>query len=96
MKDVRAIAAILHPNLDLSERTLSTKQIALVINAIRSESITPEEHALGSFTRRELKGLSSWPKWRDGEHKQLDHFHQLQMYELLVAQPQGAIVLRPC
>ena len=49
MKDVRAIAAILHPNLDLSERTLSTKQIALVINAIRSESITPEEHALGSF-----------------------------------------------
>ena len=93
--DIRSIASILHPDCDFSDRQISNEEIGIVINAISSDAITPEEHALGSFTRRKLRKLTTWPKWRAGEHKQLDHFHQLQMYGLPVDRPPGAVVLRP-
>ena len=57
----------------------SYEQIVLAINALRSTEVTPEEQALGRYTRRKLKTLDNWPKWLAGERKQLDQFHDLQM-----------------
>ena len=74
---------------------MSTEQVGVFLNAIQSHAITPAEQALGRFTRRKLKKLDTWPEWRAGEHKQLDHFHSLQMYGKPVPKPRNAIVLRP-
>ena len=63
-------------------------------HAIRSSHAAGEESALGSFTRRKLKHLPTWPEWLAGERKQLDHFHDLQMYGEPVPRPPDAIVLR--
>ena len=57
--DIRAIAAIRHPGIDFSETSISTEEVGVVINAITSHAITPEEQALGRFTRRKLKKLST-------------------------------------
>ena len=76
--DIRNIAAIKYPDIDFDQ--ISTEQIGVVVNAIQSHSITPEEQALGSFTRRKLKKLSTWKEWLAAKHKQLNHFHMLGMY----------------
>ena len=44
--NVHAIVVIIHPKQDLSEQHLSTEEIAIVINAISFDAITPKEHAL--------------------------------------------------
>ena len=93
--DVRAIAAIRHPDLDFSEESISTEDIRTVVNAISSNTMTDDEQNIGSFTRRKLKKLSTWDQWREGEHKQLDHFHTLGMYGRPIPPPPGAIILRP-
>ena len=93
--DIRAIAALRHPDLDFSPDSLSSEQIATVISAIQSSAITLEEQALGRFTRRKLRKLSTWPDWEAGERKQLDHFHSLGMYGPPVPRPPNAVVLRP-
>ena len=56
------------------------EEIRVVINAITSSAITDEEKAIGSFTRRKLKKLRTWPLWKAGEKKQLDQFDELGMY----------------
>jgi hypothetical protein len=65
------------------------------IHALQSESITPEEQALSSFTRSKLKKLPTWDKWHAGERKQLDQFHDLDMFGSPVVPPKDAIILRP-
>jgi len=67
----------------------------MVIQAIQSQAITLAEQAIGRFTRRKLRSLSTWEQWHAGEHKQLDHFHDLKMCGEPVRKPTGAIVLRP-
>ena len=49
-----AIAA-LRSGLDFSAESVSTEMIQTVINSITSQSITPDEQALGKFTRCKLK-----------------------------------------
>lgn len=93
--DLRTIAAHLHPNQSFSTDDIDSEEIDIVINAITSSSITPEEQALGSLTRRKLMKLSTWPEWRKGEHQQLDQFHALKMYGEPTTRPPNAIVLRP-
>jgi hypothetical protein len=93
--DIRAIAAIRYPDVDFSASILSDETLHFAINAISSQAITPAEQAIGRFTRRKLKKLDTWPLWRAGEHKQLDHFHKLQMYGPPTARPPNAVVLRP-
>lgn len=66
----------------------------LAIQALESLAITPEEQALGHFTRRKLRTLSTWPEWQAGEFKQLDQFEELGMYGEPCRAPPGAIVLR--
>ena len=95
LADVRCISAIRYPHLDFSESSLSTEEIEMVAQAIQSQAITPAEQAIGRFTRRKLCFLSTWEQWRAGEHKQLDHFHDLKMYGEPVRKPPGAIVLCP-
>ena len=94
---IRAIASILHPDLDFSESSISNSDVGLCINALQSRHMTDEEEALGSFTRNKLKRLSTWHEWQAGEFKQLDRFHALQMYGDPVPRPTdpNAIILRP-
>ena len=43
------------------------EEITLAVNALRSTEVTPEEQALGRYTRRKLKTLENWPQWLAGE-----------------------------
>ena len=51
-----------------------------VINLITSQAITPAEQALGKFTRCTLKTMETWNDWEAVERKQLNQFHNLQMF----------------
>ena len=93
LEDIHSIAAIHFPEVDFHDPTISLDEIAVHVNAIQSHSLTPEEEALGHFTRQKLKTLSTWSKWHDGECQQLDHFHSLGMYGSPVKHPEGAIIL---
>jgi len=95
LADIRCISAIRYPHLDFSESSLPTEEMEMVIQAIQSQAITPAEQAIGRFTRRKLRSLSTWEQWCAGKHKQLDHFHDLKMCGEPVRKPPGAIVLRP-
>jgi uncharacterized protein (DUF952 family) len=95
LKDIHAIAAIWHLDTDFSIAALPSNELGIMVHAIQSHAITPEEQALGSFTRQKLKKLDTWPLWAAGEWKQLNHFHSLQMYGDPVDHPPGAIVLFP-
>ena len=53
---VRAIAA-LKTGLDLSENTIPHEMIQVAINTLTSTTMTPEEEALGYFTRRKTENL---------------------------------------
>ena len=94
---LHVIASHLHPNVDFSEQNVSTDELALCINALSSRALTDEEAALGTFTRRKLKTLSTWLEWQAGEFKQLDRFQALRMYGEPVPRPSDpkAIILRP-
>ena len=72
--------------------------IQIAISTLQSDSVTPEEHALGHFTRRKLKKLSTWNDWKRGEHKQLDQFYDQKMFGDSIdpiTLPKTAIILRP-
>jgi Reverse transcriptase (RNA-dependent DNA polymerase) len=75
---------------------LPDSTIHLMINALSNKVFgTPEEQALGSFTRRKLRPLQTWPLWRESEFKQLDAMAKQGMYgPPLAVAPPGAIVLR--
>ena len=83
---LRHIAALRH-NLDFSESSIPTDIILTVINSITSQAITPAEQALGKLTRRKLKSMETWNKWEAGERKQLNQFHDLQMFGENMARP---------
>jgi hypothetical protein len=84
-------------NADAADPTslpLTTDELDLAISALQSEAITDEERALGTFSRRKLKTLPTWPLWHAAEKKQLDQFESLGMYGKPCRPPKGAIVLR--
>ncbi|KAG7373304.1 reverse transcriptase RNA-dependent DNA polymerase [Nitzschia inconspicua] len=95
LEDIRHIAALRHPEYDFSPEALASEHVHLHINAISSHTITPEEHALGTLTRRKLKTLSTWDEWHAAEHKQLDQMASLVMFGTPCPPPPGAIILRP-
>jgi hypothetical protein len=51
------------------------------------------EQALGSFTRRKLKGLPNWNDWQASEFKQLDSMAKEEMYGSPQLPPKNAIIL---
>ena len=98
--DFEAIRAIteLNSGLDCSENEVPSEMLRMVLNTLNSSMMTPEEEALGHFTRKRLQKLSTWDEWEKGEHKQLNQFEQQQMFgdpidaALL---PKDAVILRP-
>jgi hypothetical protein len=88
---IQSICAARYPDLDFS--SLSSEEIAMVA-AVTSSAITPEEQALGFFTRRKLKRLSTWPDWQRGEFKQLDRMRDLGMFGKPIPPPPNAVILR--
>lgn len=78
--DVHSISAVRYLHLNFSEASKSTEEMEMAIQAIQSQAITSADQALGHFTCHKLKSLATWDQWRAGEHKQLDHFHDLKMY----------------
>ena len=72
--------------------------VRIAINTLTSTTVTPEEEALGYFTRKKLKGLSTWDQWEAGEQKQLSQFARQKMFgdhvdpQLL---PSNAVILGP-
>ena len=83
--------------LPLDPSTVTDELIMAVINAINSKATTPEEQAIGHFTRRKLKKLATWKEWEAGERKQLDQFADLQMFGDPILPPNDprTIILRP-
>ena len=94
IEDLRSVASIQFPDDDFSPASLTDDEIRIAINAVQTHE-TPEERALGRFTRHRLRKLPTWPDWLQGERKQLDQMDTLGMYGKPVPRPPGAIVLRP-
>mgnify|MGYP003312282947 FL=1 len=98
LADIRAIASIRNPDLELSEESIPTELIQMCINTLTSDATTPEEQALGYFTRRKLKRLANWNDWEAGEHKQIDQFMAQKMFgppTNPASLPKDAVILRP-
>ena len=66
---------------DIAHSNISTKIMEWLTNAIQSKDTTPEEQALGLYTRKKLKNLSKWDLWYQGEIKQINQFEDLQMFD---------------
>ena len=92
---LRAIAA-LQSGLDFSEESIPTNIILTVINSIIFQAIIPAEQAFGKFTRRKLKNMDTWNDWEAGERKQLNQFHNLQMFGKDITRPleENAVILQ--
>ena len=62
------------------------------------DAVTPEEQALGYFTRKKLKKLSTWEEWKDGEERQINQFVQQGMVgkaRFPDGLPKNAVILWP-
>ena len=72
-------------------------ELEIAIDAIKSTKTTPEEQALGHFTRRKLKTLPNWNDWNEAEFRQLDRYAKLEMYGVPQYLPKNEkhILLRP-
>ena len=92
---LRAISA-LRSGMDFSEESIPTDIMLTVINSITSQAITPAEQALGKFTRRKMENMDTCNDWEAGEHKQLNQFHDLQMFGEHMARPleENAVILQ--
>ena len=90
-----AIAWLRYIDDGFSDDIVSDEEIVLCVNAIQSREMTEEEEALGAFTQRKLKTLTTWPEWQAGEFKQLDRFEALHMFGKPIPRPKDphAIVL---
>ena len=82
---IAAIHRLLDPDLDLQEAR---------VNALQSETITPEERALPRFSRNALKRLPTWDLWHKNELEQLDQMQDLGMFGAPQPLPEGGILMR--
>ena len=57
--DIREIASFRREDIDTPGEVISTKIIQMCIKTLNSDHITSEEQALGHFTRKILKKLST-------------------------------------
>ena len=82
------------PNAAFSPVYLSTEAVSLAMNAIKSSTTTTVEYSIGSFIRRKLQQLNTWPDWKQGGISQLDKMAKLGMYDKPCKTPCKAIFLR--
>ena len=75
--------------------SISTDIMHTVIDSITSQAIIPVEQALGKFICCKLKTMNTWNDWEAGERKQLNQFHNLQMFGEHMACPleENAVIL---
>jgi hypothetical protein len=67
----------------------------LLVHALSNKILgSPDEQAVGRFTRWKLRKLSTWPIWLQAEFKQLDAMLKQGMYGEPVEIPLNSIVLR--
>jgi hypothetical protein len=100
LSDPEVISVIQHHLMAIANATqeIPDDTDGLHVNALQSELVTPEELALGSFARQKLKTLSTWSGpsgWLAAEKKQLNQFHNIEMFGPPVDPPKGATILRP-
>ena len=96
--DVGAIAKLRHEDVEVSEETIPTEMIQACINTLNSDHMTKEEAALGYFTRKKLKILSTWNEWKAGERKQIEQFQNQRMFGDPIdpiTLPESAIIMQP-
>ena len=79
----------------MSEDEIPSEDIDMAIQALTSTTITPEERAIGTFTRQKLKNLDTWDEWHEGELQQLDNFENSKMYSKPMYAPKDTIIIRP-
>ena len=82
----------------MSTEVTLTEMIQLCINTLMSNAVTPEEEALGYFTRKKSKRLSTWDEWKAGEKKQIDQFDFQGIFGIPtdpIGIPPGSIILYP-
>ena len=77
IEDIRNVATMRHPDISFVQADLSTDEARFATNAISSQAIAAEEASIGNFTWRKLKKLNTWPLWEACEHKQSNHFENL-------------------
>jgi hypothetical protein len=94
---LQAITRLCNPAMSFEETDISSEIIELMIKAIQLKATTSEEQALGHFSRRKLKRLTTWNEWEAGERKQLNQFCDLQMFgePILPPKEKDTIILRP-
>ena len=100
--DICAIAALKpsrnYSHLDMSPEAISTKMIQLCINTLTLDVVTLEEQALGYFTWKKLKTISTWNEWKAGEECQIDKFMCQGMFgkaRFPDGLPKNAVILQP-
>jgi hypothetical protein len=98
LSDPEVISVIQHNLMTIADATPKYYDDTddLLIDALQSELITPEEQALSSFTHRKLKTLLTWDGpsgWLAAEKNQLDQFHNIKMFGSPVDPPKNVTVL---
>ena len=82
----------------MSEEAIPTNMLAIVINTLHSNKMTPAEAAMGHSTHRKLQKLENWKEWLQGETDQLNDFHQQGMFGIPTDPatiPKDSVILRP-
>ena len=70
-----------HGPSDIPVNDLSADDLNCLVQALSTTDLRPsDEQAIGKFTRRKLRQLTTWPLWRAAEHKQLDDMAKQGMY----------------
>ena len=96
--DVRAIAKLRHEDADVSGEAIPTEMIQTCINTLNSDHMTKEEAALGYFTSKKFKTLTTWNEWKAGETKQIEQVQNQRMFGDPIdpiTLPKSAIIMRP-
>ena len=97
VENIWSIARLQYKN-DITPEDVPIEMIQIAINTLQSDSITLEEAAIGHFTWRKLRKLSTWNDWKKGEHKQLNQFYDQKMFGDAadpLTLPKDACILRP-
>ena len=82
-------------DISISPEYFHTESIHLTMNDIQSKADNSEDKYIGHFTRNNLKILSTWDEWYQGEKKQLNQMNYLGIFRKPIYSPNNSIFLRP-
>ena len=94
INQIRNISSLCYPHTSSDNTIMSSEVRSVLDSSIVPVPISPDELALnGSFTRKKLKRLSTWPLWLDSEKQQLDKMHNQEMFGPPCIPPPKSIIL---